>query len=176
MSDLLKVKNQYIQLRHELDSEIQRLAQLHNKHLACKKGCDLCCLNFSVFPLEFEIIREALQGSYDPNPATDIDSEKPASCLFLENHACSIYDHRPFICRTHGLPLLYMNEEDWVLSHCELNFTEAPEDYFDEENTFAQDTWNSRLYLLNREYLKHENKLMLQETDLIPLAYINLKK
>lgn len=170
-------KQNYIKLRTQLDLEILRLEKKHTKHLVCKKGCDLCCLNFSVFQIEFEVIREETGGIYNPTQfASETDSEKPGSCVFLNNHACTIYESRPFICRTHGLALLYVNDDDWELSHCELNFTETPEDYFDEKNTFAQDKWNSKLFLLNREYLKLNNELILKEKDLIPLACLTLSK
>jgi Fe-S-cluster containining protein len=175
MNSISKEKNDYLQLRQKLDQEILRLEKKHKKHLACKKGCDLCCLNFSVFPIEFEVIREETRGAYNPLlAAPESESENSGSCAFLSNHACTIYESRPFICRTHGLALLYVNDDDWELSHCELNFTEAPEDYFDEKNTFAQDKWNSKLFMLNREYLQSSNELKLEETDLIPLYHLDL--
>lgn len=175
MNDSLEVKYKYIKLREELDKEIQLLEKMHSKHLACKKGCDLCCLNFSVFPVEFEVIREETGATFNTlDKTTDGDSEKPGSCAFLINHACSIYHSRPIICRTHGLPLLYMNNDDWELSHCELNFTTVPEDFFDDINTFSQDKWNSRLYMLNQEFINEQSNQMLKETDLIPLNKLNL--
>ena len=35
----------------------------------------------------------------------------------------------------------------------ELNFKTVDEDYFDEDNTYPQDTINSRLFMLNKDYL-----------------------
>lgn len=175
MNKIEEIKNAYKDLRNELDAEIKRLEQQHKKHLACKKGCDLCCLNFSVFPLEFEVIREETGGEFLPGALPDNEnSQAPASCVFLKKHVCTIYNARPFICRTHGLPLLYMNNDEWELSHCELNFTQITEDYFEEENTFMQDKWNSRLFMLNREFVSLNDNYKTTDKELIPLGYLNL--
>ena len=175
MNTLEKVKLEYLNLRNQLDKEILRLENKHKNHLACKKGCDLCCLNFSVFPLEFEVILEETGGIFNPLSKTNnISPETPASCSFLNNHSCTIYNSRPFICRTHGLPLLYMNDDEWELSYCELNFTNVQEAYFDEKNTFSQDKWNSRLYMLNQKFIQLNPDVSLKDNNLIPLVYLEL--
>ena len=173
MKDRDKSIEAYTALREEIDQEVAKLERYHQKHLACKKGCDLCCLNFSVFPVEFEAIRRECGGKFDVHRALD-DTGEPGSCLFLKNHSCTLYASRPIICRTHGLPLFYLNNDNWELSHCELNFTGVDEDYFDEEHTFAQDKWNSRLFLINREYVFTHPELKLNDTDLIPLIKLVL--
>ena len=63
--------------------------------------------------------------------------------------------------------------EEWQLSFCELNFTEAPEDLFDFENTYPQDTYNSRLFLINQEFIKEYKEYPYKPEELIPLR--NLK-
>ena len=65
-----------------------------------------------------------------------------------------MYESRPIICRTHGLPLLFMNDEQWELSACELNFTEFDDEEFKEENTFPQDTFNSKLFMINKRFVE----------------------
>jgi Fe-S-cluster containining protein len=89
--------------------------------------------------------------------------------VFLVNHQCQIYKSRPTICRTHGLPLLYTNNEgEWELSACELNFAEF-EDEFSESNTFPQDKYNSKLFLINKEFIKNFKEKKYNEMDLIPI-------
>jgi len=97
--------NRYYELRNKVDTLVARLSKQHHQHMACKKGCDLCCMDFSIFPIEFYSIREALatKNLSQTSPGTNTDS----SCIFLKDHACTIYNERPIICRTHGLPLLY---------------------------------------------------------------------
>jgi hypothetical protein len=107
-------------------------------------------MNFSVFPLEFFAIKHFLQKNI-PQTA---NPESDDCCPFLVGDACTIYDHRPIICRTQGLPLLFTGDEGWELSACELNFTDFDFSKFDTENTFPQDKFNSKLYLLNKEYIE----------------------
>jgi uncharacterized protein len=122
-------------------------------------------MDFSIFPVEFFAIAEKLIGK-------ELIFNREASegeCPMLVNGLCTIYESRPFICRSHGLPLLSMGDDGWELSHCELNFTEnAPG--FDETNTLAHDRINSRLFMLNREYIKTLKDVQYSEFDLIPLS------
>ncbi|WP_299580588.1 YkgJ family cysteine cluster protein [uncultured Sunxiuqinia sp.] len=153
----------YHQLRNQVDQLSEQLSSLHKSHMACKKGCDLCCMDYDVFPIEFEAMKEALQ-----NKQVDVQKSVDGSCIFLKDHTCQIYEHRPIICRTHGLPLLFMNDDQWELSACELNFTEFDDEEFNTENTFPQDKFNSKLFLLNQAFLK-ENDLPYSDFDLIPI-------
>jgi Fe-S-cluster containining protein len=38
---------------------------------------------------------------------------------------CLMYEHRPLVCRTFGLPL--RNADEYIGDVCELNFTDAPQ-------------------------------------------------
>ncbi|TCO11023.1 YkgJ family cysteine cluster protein [Natronoflexus pectinivorans] len=163
------IKKKYLELRQELDEEIAGLEKLHQNHMLCKKGCSLCCLSFKVLPIEFEVIRSEIERLKSVKVIDKAD-ESDDVCPLLIDNSCTIYPFRPFICRTHGLPLLYMNDEEWVLSHCELNFTNVDEDYFSETRFHEQDRWNSRLYMLNQEFLKTQEEDALPENELIPLA------
>ena len=161
----------YLELRDEVDKLIDDLWDKHHENMACKKGCDKCCLNFDVFPVEFDAIKMQVEEEYPDVPDRSMPGEIGDNCVFLQNHICSIYNARPVICRTHGFPLMNMNHEGeyWELSHCELNFTNVDEFYFDEENTYPQDKYNSRLFMLNKEYIE-ENYPGRSEMDLVPLA------
>jgi len=166
----------YQEIRFNIDKHVQALKNEHHKNMACKKGCDMCCLNFNVFPIEFDTIKKQVTEEYPEVLNQELPDDIGEKCIFLKDHQCTIYTARPIICRTHGYPLLYMNEagDQWELSHCELNFTKVDEDYFHEENTYPQDTYNSQLFMLNKEYIKtvHPDK---SEFDLIQLADL-LKK
>ncbi|MCT4590189.1 MAG: YkgJ family cysteine cluster protein [Carboxylicivirga sp.] len=161
----------YKALRDEIDQSTIKLWDEHENNMACKKGCDKCCLNFDVFPIEFDYIKKQVEKEYPDVLKQDKPEEAGEKCFFLKDHQCTIYKARPIICRTHGFPLLYMNEagDQWELSHCELNFTNVDEDYFHEDNCYMQDTFNSRLFMMNKEYIKtaHPDK---GEFDLIPLV------
>ena len=89
----------------EFYAEVNKLAaELENTHaerLNCKKGCSACCIdNITIFETEAENIRR--------NHTELIENENPhekGMCTFLaENGACRIYENRPYVCRTQGLP------------------------------------------------------------------------
>ena len=74
------------------------------------------------------------------------------------------------MCRTLGLPLLYSNDDgEFELSVCDLNFTEYDFEDFTIENTMPQDKYNSKLFLLNREFISVYKEKIYNEMDLIPL-------
>jgi Fe-S-cluster containining protein len=155
----------YRKLIAESDSECRRLEELHSDKMVCRKGCTSCCMDFSIFPVEFFTIAETLKGK-------EINYNKSAGegeCPMLVDGLCSIYESRPFICRSHGLPLLSMGEDGWELSHCELNFT-GNSPCFDETNTLAHDRFNSMLFILNKEYIRTLKDADYSELDLIPLT------
>jgi hypothetical protein len=149
----------------EADSECRRLEELHSKLMVCRRGCTSCCMDFSIFPVEFFSIAEELKGK-----EIKFNSKaKEGECPMLVEGSCSIYPSRPFICRSHGLPLLSMGDDGWELSHCELNFTSDTPD-FDETNSLLHDRFNSRLFMLNREFIMTFTGKTYMEYDLIPLS------
>lgn len=158
----------YRALRSEIDKHAEYLEDTHRKHINCKNGCDLCCMDYSIFPVEFYFILNELKenniGNFSNNP---VDKN---TCVFLINHSCSIYKQRPVICRTHGLPLLFANDDgNWELSACELNFTTYDFEEFEMGNTFPQDKYNSKLFVLNKEFIASFKEKKYGEFDLIPL-------
>lgn len=115
-----------------LQPDIHRLEQLHAKNMVCKKGCFACCEDhLEVFGVEAENIRR--------NESDVLKNEKPhpaGMCAFLSSEgACRIYENRPFVCRTQGLPLLLTNEQGEKLKDvCPLNFTEETIDSIPEKD------------------------------------------
>jgi Fe-S-cluster containining protein len=161
----------YLELRTEIDSLCLKLEKVHKEHIACSAGCHQCCMDFSIFPVEFfSIIKEISESKI--NIKTDIPED---DCVFLINGLCSIYASRPVICRTHGLPMLQMGEDEWQLSYCELNFTDGSLPEFTESDTFPQDSFNSRLFLINREFIRTLTDNQYSDTDLISLRELGEK-
>ena len=168
---LEEIFSKYLSIRIQVDDLSERLTQQHSKHMLCKAGCDLCCMDYSIFPVEFYSILNQLKQS-NIKPEIKANHSKK-DCIFLHNHRCTIYNERPVICRTHGLPLLYMNDNsEWELSACELNFTEFDMEQFNKENTYPQDTFNSKLYMLNKEFIQEFSEINYEEFDLIPVKKI----
>ena len=158
----------YRHLRNEVNNLCEKLSVLHKDRMECKEGCSQCCMNFQVLPVEYFAILEELRNNL-PAEFRELD-EDADECNFLIDDMCQIYVSRPFICRTHGLPLLFMNQEGdaWELSACPLNFTDF--DNFHSDNTFPQDTYNSKLFLINQQFIKHYKQEGFGEFDLIPIT------
>ena len=78
-----------------------------NLDLKCGLGCSDCCLDdLSVFALEAELIR----AKYADLLAHGAPGPKGA-CAFLDGaKGCRIYEDRPYICRTQGLPLRWIDD------------------------------------------------------------------
>ncbi len=164
---------EYISFIEAVDRKVEALTGEHKKYMKCGAGCDLCCVAFSVFPVEFYFIKNKMESEGVLIPKDGGNTAKDVSgCALLRNHLCSIYSCRPYICRTHGLPLVNMNEDgdEWELSFCELNFTDADDNYFDMDNVLEQDELNSTLYMINKRFLQKHPELNLDEKTLIPLS------
>ncbi|MRT94373.1 YkgJ family cysteine cluster protein [Ancylomarina sp. 16SWW S1-10-2] len=163
----LQYINDYIVLRTEISELSAKLSTLHKDKMACKKGCSSCCMNFQVLPVEyFSMLNELKENP--PKEFRELDSDHD-DCNFLIDDTCQMYEARSIICRTHGLPLLFMNQEGdaWELSACPLNFKKF--DDFHTENTYPQDTYNSKLFLINREFIKNYQDEKFGEFDMISL-------
>ena len=62
-------KVNYNKLRNEIDILAAKLEKKHKKHLSCRSGCDLCCMDYNIFPIEFYAILQELK---EQNFQTDI--------------------------------------------------------------------------------------------------------
>jgi Fe-S-cluster containining protein len=104
----------------EVDARAAELAAQHAARLACRRGCFGCCVDdITVFEVEAEKIRAGaaeLLAAGTPHP--------PGRCAFLGSEGdCRIYALRPYVCRTQGLPLRWIDDEAEVEYRdiCELN-------------------------------------------------------
>jgi len=46
----------YKMLINEIGQHAEFLEDTHRKYMKCKNGCDLCCIDFSIFPVEYYFI------------------------------------------------------------------------------------------------------------------------
>ena len=171
----LSIQDKYFSLRNEIDSICLRLEENYREFISCSAACHKCCMDFGIFPIEFYAIYKEISGGKIKLNTNISEGE----CIFLTDDLCSIYKSRPIICRTQGLPLLFMGEDQWEISYCELNFTGSNITDFNESNTFLQDLYNSNLFLINREFVDSFKDKPYSEMDLIPLkdlSYLMKKK
>lgn len=158
-------------LRDEVDRIAADVERMHSTRIACKKGCCNCCINLSVWPVEFYSILDELRRDDDRKAAFN----EAASCGYLCEDECIIYPYRPIICRTHGLPLVYWHEEinppGYGVMFCRKNFNESENVEFSSGNTVCMDEINSRLARLNLEFISQ-----LDDASLTPETRLELKQ
>ena len=92
----------------DVDRKSGALAQLHSERIQCSAGCADCCRDdLSVNGAEADLIRR-----FHPELLSDAAPHPEGACAFLdERKHCRIYDHRPYVCRTQGLPLRWFAPE-----------------------------------------------------------------
>lgn len=70
----------------------------------CARGCNHCCYQpVQIGKMEADYIGQAIgvAPAAAPYHLERTDAYIGAPCVFLKQGACSIYAHRPFVCRTH---------------------------------------------------------------------------
>ena len=115
----------YHRLRDKVDNLCRGITKLLGDSLACKTGCSSCCLQISVFPVEAASIIEILKK----RPPEELlllkrnlsKWDKEDRCTFLSDDLCLIYENRPIICRTHGLPILLAEQNIRRIDICPKN-------------------------------------------------------
>lgn len=110
----------------------------------------------------FEVERENILDLIRETPGLEetlrrLENEKPhggSRCRFLdENQACSIYEARPIICRSHGAPIFSKEGDDAVVDVCPLNFRDDPRLATLRSEDFVNiDLLNQLLALLNKAF------------------------
>jgi Fe-S-cluster containining protein len=93
----------------DVDRRAGELHALHAARTQCRRGCSACCEDdLTVFEVEAARIRER----HGDLLAEGVPHAEGA-CAFLDGEgACRIYADRPYVCRTQGLPLRWLDEGD----------------------------------------------------------------
>ncbi|MDG1483950.1 MAG: YkgJ family cysteine cluster protein [Myxococcota bacterium] len=126
------------QLHQSIDARASALSRLHADRLQCRRGCSGCCTDeLTVWEVEAAMIttRHADVLKEAPHPA--------GACAFLDaDGGCRVYADRPYVCRTQGLPLRWIERQladDGVMEVleyrdiCTLNDVDPPIEILDPE-------------------------------------------
>lgn len=158
---LVKLKLLYA----EIDKRARRLEAIHAARLNCRRGCSNCCVDgITVFEVEAENIRQT-HAEFLTNEKTN----ENGGCAFLnEQGECRIYESRPYVCRTQGLPLRWFDEiEDEIFEFrdiCPLNELGEPVEELNEEKCWTIGEFEARLADLQAEFCNGEmNRIALRE-------------
>lgn len=139
------------ELHDDVEEKAAALSFLHREHLQCRRGCFDCCVD----ELEvFEIEAERIKASY----AQFLKEAQPhpkGRCAFLSSEgACRIYSVRPYVCRTQGLPLRWIDDDEFAEYRdiCPLNETGISLETLEEEQCWTLGEVEGQLATLQHQH------------------------
>lgn len=124
--------------------------------ITCHAGCSSCCLPISVFPVEAAAMIEAAGRL----PLAELQQLKQYLvqwvagdvCPLLADGRCLLYQARPIICRTHGLPILLVEDGGRRVDVCPRNCQGL--DHLPGEAVLDLERLNTMLVAVNTLYLR----------------------
>jgi Fe-S-cluster containining protein len=123
------VLENYRQLIARVDALCSAITASLREQITCSPGCSSCCTAITVFPVEAAAMREALESLPDQQEEEIrrhiSEHAGDERCPLLHHHRCLLYDARPIICRTHGLPVVYTANGRRNSDCCPLNLSET---------------------------------------------------
>jgi uncharacterized protein len=159
---------QYQRLKTRVDAFGQAIRERYATQITCHAGCDGCCYQqFTVFPVEAYHLAQAvtalapeaqqrlLARLRQDDPWRIIETSTP--CVLLEHGYCSLYEHRPLICRIHGFPVastMIERPDGGQRDCCPLNFTDLPLQDIAPQAIYNLDLVNQTLAAINHLFVQ----------------------
>ena len=117
----------YRLLVQKVDQFCRQAVKNHGERIVCRPGCDSCCRHLSLFPIEAFALASAFRHA-TPHLAASLrrqisEASPEGRCPLLLEGLCALYDARPLICRTHGLPVMMSTQGERRVDCCPHNFT-----------------------------------------------------
>jgi len=144
----------YQEICKQFEREFERNRRLHGERIHCRAGCSDCCHQlFQITEIEAAYVSRgvltmdpAIRGRLQERARTYMEARRSLvtaqgepeawgslppvgtrlACPALEDGVCTIYEHRPLICRKFGIPLYNPDKPGRVFA-CELNFANGEE-------------------------------------------------
>lgn len=109
------------ELTAKIDGFFARVEARHGDDMQCQTGCSDCChVRLSVTEVEAAAIR-AFVATHPVTPTDRLDV-----CAALDTGGrCQIYEARPVVCRSHGVPIRLREGSLPVVRNCFRNFRET---------------------------------------------------
>jgi Fe-S-cluster containining protein len=149
----------YRQLCDKVDAFFTRVEQRHGEELRCSTGCYDCCdARLSVTGVEAAAVVEAWRALSDERRAAVRATwrDGATACAALDRQGrCAIYEGRPLVCRSHGVPIRFPSRQPGlralpVIESCFRNFTSAGPSSADPDCVLDQTTLSAMLLLIDK--------------------------
>jgi Fe-S-cluster containining protein len=152
----------YRELTAKIDAFFARVRARHAADMRCGSGCDDCCrTRLTITGVEAEALR-ALVATMPPAAKARLAEvarrpfdERAMRCAALDDDGrCLVYDGRPVVCRSHGVPIRFWGEADGrrlpIIDACPKNFTAGPE-HASPDCVLDQETLSAMLLAVDAE-------------------------
>ncbi|HET7500633.1 MAG TPA: YkgJ family cysteine cluster protein [Kofleriaceae bacterium] len=118
------------ELTRKVDTFFARVAERHGTDMQCGTGCSDCChVRLTITGVEAEAIRAYAAGLSSQARRNLAESGSPERCAALDPAGrCKIYDARPLVCRSHGVPIRLRRGALPVVRACDRNFQHTTPD------------------------------------------------
>jgi Fe-S-cluster containining protein len=124
------------ELNAKIDGFFARVSGRHGDDMQCATGCSDCChVQLSITAVEAAAVRAHVE-TWPVERRTAL-AERGPHCAALDGAGrCRIYEARPVVCRSHGVPIRFREGSLPVIRNCHRNFTHtepAPDCVLDQE-------------------------------------------
>jgi len=116
------------ELTRKVDGFFARVADRHGAEMQCATGCSDCChVRLTITGVEAAAIRGYVASwpreRRDQLAVTQPSAPRAERCAALDAAGrCRIYDARPLVCRSHGVPIRMQRGGLPVIQNCHHNF------------------------------------------------------
>ena len=118
------------ELTDKVDAFFARVTERHGADMQCQTGCSDCChVQLTITQVEAAAIRAHVAGWPEPRRRALARRGPAAHCAALDPAGrCRIYEARPLVCRSHGVPIRMTRAHLPVVQACQHNFTSTVPD------------------------------------------------
>ena len=163
----------YLSLLSRVDQLCGKITEQFAEQIFCRAGCSGCCRHLSLFPVETANLVRAvkkLPAEIKTILSGRIHWPEDGPCPLLLDDCCTIYDSRPVICRTHGLPLLTQADGVRTVNCCPENFRGA--ESIPGSAVINLETLNSALVAINALFVLKNDDDRFKGRDRLNIAAI----
>jgi Fe-S-cluster containining protein len=120
------------ELTTKIDGFFARVEARHGADMQCATGCSDCChVHLTITSAEAAAIRAEVggwPGDRRRTLRTVRTADDPRCAALDEVGRCRIYDARPVVCRSHGVPIRLRHGSLPVVESCSRNFAHSEPD------------------------------------------------